>query len=249
MRNWTILGWLTLIWLVPGCPSSIDDDSATDDDDVTGGDDDDTTEGDDDDTTAWVEATVHPIDAVSGAAPAGAEVTFDDGAVAVSGGVATGDVVSGAVFDLVARADGYADYHLLGSAGDQAFDLFTYMSSRSTTDYVLGMLSTTLDPAKAIVVVGVDTPALAPVVGARVSIDATHDESFVFDAQSMPAAGDTILDGGASFVSFPNVTAGPVSITIEPPDGMTCQVFPGPGELPAIEAFADAVSVISATCE
>ena len=195
-----------------------------------------------------VTATVHLIDAVSGIAPPDATVAFDGEPVSFTDGAAAGPVAAGAPFELTAAAPGYRDTLLNGLAGDEDFHLTSFVSSRTTTAAVFGALGLTVDDTAGIVVVGVDTPALEPVVGATVSLDATHDAPFVF-AGNTPTPGDTIPAGGASFVSFPNVEPGPVEIAVEPPAGLACHAFPGPGELSTIEAYADAVSVISYTCQ
>ncbi|MFO8070771.1 MAG: hypothetical protein R6V85_02745 [Polyangia bacterium] len=198
--------------------------------------------------SSTVTATVRLVDAVGGGAPQGATVTFDGDPVEVEGETATGEVPAEAPFELLAEATGYADYMLNGRAGQSDFTLTSFVSSRSTTDYVMGSLGMSVDASKGFVVVGVDTPALEPVVGARVEIGSDHDDPFVF-AGSTPQLGDTIPDGGASFVSFPNVEPGTASIAVTPPDGLSCAVFPGPGELSEIEVYADRVSVISYTCQ
>ncbi len=195
-----------------------------------------------------VTATVRLVDAVGGGAPQGATVSFDGDPVEVEGETATGEVSADVPFELRAEATGYADYMLNGHAGQSDFTLTSFVSSRSTTDYVMGTLGMSVDASKGFVVVGVDTPALEPVVGARVEIDSTHDDPFVF-AGSTPQLGDTIPDGGAGFVSFPNVDPGTAGISVTPPEGLSCSVFPGPGELSEIEVYADRVSVISYTCQ
>ena len=49
------------------------------------------------------------------------------------------------------------------------------------------------------------------------SIDADHDAPFIF-RNSGPQSGSTLLPGANTFVTFPNVTAGEVTITPDHPD-------------------------------
>jgi len=195
-----------------------------------------------------VEASVGLIDAVSGTAPAGAEITFADETVIVEQGTAAVDVPSGAPFEILADAPGYSRYHLFGLAGTADFELVSFVSSDSLTSQVMTMLGETLDDSRGILVVGMDTPSLQPAVGASVSIDADSGQPFIFAGQ-VPEHGNEVIEGGSSFVSFPNTSPGPVQLTVTPPDGQACHAYPGPGEMNEIDVHAGDVSVVSYTCE
>jgi hypothetical protein len=82
-------------------------------------------------------------------------------------------------FVVTASADDARDHRLVGVAGDEDFTLLSYMSNRTLTGQVMGMLARAADPAKAFLVVGVDHPDLSPAVGASVEIDAPYDIAFV----------------------------------------------------------------------
>jgi hypothetical protein len=152
-------------------------------------------------------------------------------------------------FVVTATADDARDHRLVGIAGNEDFTLLSYMSNRTLTDQVMGMLARAADPAKAFLVVGVDHPDLSPAVGASVNIDAPHDVAFVL-GNSGPREGQEITSSVGGFVTFANVTPGPVVVTITPPEGETCAVFPAlePGT-PDVDVLADTVTVLTLHCD
>ncbi len=80
------------------------------------------------------------------------------------------------------------------------------------------------------------------------ALDVAGLEPFVFGA-SRPALGDTVPERGVGAVSFPNVPAGEVMVTVTPPDGLSCAAWPAGGEMPAVPVVADAVSVVLYQCD
>ena len=65
-----------------------------------------------------------------------------------------------------------------------------------------------------------------------------------------PALGQTIISGGGGFVSFANVTPGDVQITVTPPEGSGCALFPAErDEQPTVQVYAGEVTVVAFTCK
>lgn len=152
-------------------------------------------------------------------------------------------------FVVTASADDARDHRLVGVAGDEDFTLLSYMSNRTLTGQVMGMLARAADPAKAFLVVGVDHPDLSPAVGASVEIDAPYDIAFVLGSTG-PREGQEITSSVGGFVTFANVTPGPVVVTVTPPEGEACAVFPAlePGT-PGVDVLADTVTVLTLHCD
>jgi len=232
--------------------SACDDDNAgqaadggTDGD--TDGDADGDTDSDSDD--AMVNVSVELLAAVTSQAPDAFEVVNAAGGspIPAEDGAAMVPTAKNQPFELIASASNYADYHLFGMAGEEDFSLTSFCTTETVSNQVLGMLGITPDSSKGYVVVGMDTPSLAPAVGACASIDAESAEPFIF-VGGTPQAGNQVVSGGSSFVTFPNTAPGEVNITVTPPDGQTCYAFPGPEDLTTITAYAGAVAVISYTC-
>ena len=85
-----------------------------------------------------------------------------------------------------------------------------------------------VDSSTGVVVVAMDTPSLAPAVGAQAElvVDGNDfDKSFIF-GPAYPELGDTIISGGGSFVFFPNVPAGTAEITATGANGTSCRSAP-----------------------
>lgn len=180
----------------------------------------------------------------------GIDLTFgDQEASSDSQGSAQISVPKGKYFDVTGVKDGFQDYHFLGVAGETDFTFYTYVSSRSVTNQVMGMLSQTLDTTKGFIVVGVDYLNMTPVYGAEVEVNVNHGEPFIFSSSGMPATGSVLEQGGGSFVSFPNTEAGKATIKVIPPEGVTCYPYPaGEGQEIEIDVLEDSVSVIAFSC-
>lgn len=179
----------------------------------------------------------------------GLTVEFPSGPVTTAAdGKAAGEIPVGLPFSLAVHGDGYLDHLVFGPAGSEDFSFITYVASQAITSQVLAMLGISWDTGTGFVVVGVDYAAdLSPVVGATVSLGAAHGDPFVF-AGAYPALGATIPTGGMGFVSFPSVAVGSTSVTITPPDGVTCVAHPGGEEMPDAPVEADTVTVLAFHC-
>ena len=119
------------------------------------------------------------------------------------------------------------------------------MSPEMITGFVFGQLGLMDQETKGILVVGLDTPTLAPAVGASAQIDVESDTPFVF-AGSTPTGGQEIPSTGQGFVTFPNVTPGEVNIETSMANG-GCRIFPAEDGV-TVTVKAGEVSVVAYTC-
>lgn len=197
--------------------------------------------------SARVEATVE-LRTPFGAGLADAEVRHDERTTTTDGqGTATVEVPASAPFEIVASKEGYWDHRLVGRAGTEPFSYVSFAASAATTSQVFGGVGVTVDEAAGILVVGVDDPQLQPVVGARVELDATHDQPITLSSSGADADNE-IEQGERGFVSFPNVAPGEVEVQLQPPEGMSCSIHPGGGPRPPIDVEAGTVTVVTFTC-
>jgi hypothetical protein len=135
---------------------------------------------------------------------------------------------------------------IYGVSAGMDFQQVTYFSSEQITRLVFGSLGIQDDPTAGTVVVGLDLPNLAPAVGASAALDADSSPPFVL-TQSGAVAGNQINRGQLGFVSFPNVAAGPVAVTVTFPTGQ-CAVFPAESGVEQMIVAAGEVSIVAYTC-
>lgn len=204
--------------------------------------------GDAGDLGETVEATVR-LQTPLGSALTGAEVAYrDQTATAGEQGAATLSVGPEAPFEFVVTKANYPPHRLMGRAGSEAFDYYTFAASESITSQLFGSVGVEISEDRGILVVGVDTPQLSPVVGARVTVEQSHDQAVTL-GQRGADADNKIEEGEQGVVAFPNVPLGEVDISIEPPADETCEVYPGGPPRPTIDVEAGAVNVVTFTCE
>jgi len=196
-----------------------------------------------------VVATVALTNPRTGAGVANATVTFADQVATTDvAGRAQVTVDSDRPFEIGVENDGFDDYYLVGEAGGEDFTISTLMPDQTTTTQVLNGLGLTQLESNGLVVVGVDTPELAPIAGAQVILDAEHGGSFVLNAIGAASLGDRTLDRGAGFVSFVNVPPGSARVVAIPPDQRDCRIYPSEGDLDSVTARAGAVTVVPFIC-
>jgi len=207
-------------------------------------------EGDDSSQEETVAINFKLMNPTNNSGLAGIDLTFgDQEASSNTQGSAQINIPKGMYFDVKGVKDGYQDYHFLGVSGEADFNFYTFVSSRSVTDQVMGMLSSTLDTTKGFIVVGVDYLNLTPVYGAEVEVNVEHGDPFIFASSGMPAAGSKLEEGGGSFVSFPNSAVGKATVKVISPEGVTCYPYPaGEGQEIEIDVIEDSVSVIAFSC-
>ena len=165
-------------------------------------------------------------------------------------GRATVPVVQSTLYRITAGGEADMAHLYQGMAGEEPFEVVGYLSDRATTESVYSYLGFNIEQSTGIVVVAVDYSDLRPVYGCSVQISSKHDGAFVF-GQSLPALGDSLVENGASFVSFANVSLGTATISVDPPDGVSCYSFPA-GERGVdldVEVYADTVTVAAFQCE
>jgi len=201
------------------------------------------------DVLATVTVTFRLIDAVTQRGVVG---RIDPGSggepVELVDGEAAVDLPAGRPFDAVAEAAGYAPIHLHGLTGDTAFTLISFAASRTVARSVLRALGLTDDGTTGLVVAGLDTPTLRPAAGAGARVDGLTTPGFVFDAAGMPRSGNTLLAGGASFVSLPGVTPGPATVRVSAPAGQRCALREGGSDTATLTVRAGSIHVVSFIC-
>jgi hypothetical protein len=131
------------------------------------------------------------------------------------------------------------------------------MIAPSVSSEVASLFGGSVDAAKGHVIVSVLGPVSATVVsaiaGGEVSLSEPYGLAFVEDASARygVSEGTESRDGA---IGFMNIAPGPVTVTVDPPDGTTtCDIFPSEGSYVAssyeIEVYADTVSRLSFVCQ
>lgn len=146
------------------------------------------------------------------------------------------------------------------------FRYTTFIGTRAEQRALGAIIGLPYDSSLGYIVVGMDvmddpalglTPSnLSPAVGASAYIEGIEsadgsDSAFVFAPG--PVGGHEVLPRGSSFVTFPNMVPGTEgTVVVVPPDGMSCRLSPdvlASGDVvAAVQAFPDAVSVVSYVC-
>ncbi|MCP4867882.1 MAG: hypothetical protein GY898_04115 [Proteobacteria bacterium] len=217
-----------------------------------GADDDDSSEPTPEPVPDFVRATVALTDAAGGSTE-GITVTFDDQEEGTDGtGRADITVPTLETFDITVDAGAdYQEYSVAGVVGGDDFIFQTLISDRATTDFVYGSLGLVADAGKGILVVSLDTVALQAATGGSASIDAAHDEPFIF-VNDTPQAGSELIFEAQAFISFPNVEPGDVTIDIVPPESDICLAFPALSAEDDVTTYtvrADTVTVVTFICQ
>jgi len=181
-----------------------------------------------------------PISDVSVESDRGSELTGDDGR-------ATVEVLGNSTYQMTASQTNSMNHIYHGVTGTDDFEVVGFLVDRSTTSAVFSMMGVNQDAANGIVVAALDNPDLSPAVGASASISASDSTPFIFGASGMPENGDTIQSGGGSFVFFPNVPTGTLSVS-----GLgqneTCNTFPAGNDSLTIDVEPDTVHVVVFSC-
>ncbi len=201
------------------------------------------------DVVETVAVTFRVIDAVTRRGVAG---TLDAGngepAVTLADGEATVALAAERPFEVVVQSPGYAPMHLHGLTARGDFTLVSFAASRSVARAVFGALAIVDDGTAGLVVAGLDTPSLRAAVGAGAAVDGARGPAFIFDAAGMPRRGDTLVAGGASFVTVTGVAPGEATVRAAAPAGQRCLLREGGGSAATITVQAGAVHVVSFTC-
>jgi hypothetical protein len=153
-------------------------------------------------------------------------------------------------YSITAGNDEHMSHIYQGIVAAEPFEIIGYISDLSTTESVFNYLNIDLQQGTGIVVVAMDKPDLSPATGASASISTIYEEHFIF-GQTLPEIGNTLIENGASFVSFANVELGETMITVTPPEGVHCRSFPD-GEFNEdikVDVYASTVTVAVFQCE
>jgi hypothetical protein len=195
---------------------------------------------------ASVEMTVRVVNPATGQGYSGVTASGPRGDQLTDGAGRAVIAVPTGAYQVRLEANGARAHTVWGVAGENAFEQITYMSPEMITGFVFSSLGLSDDSTKGILVVGLDTPTLAPAIGAEATIDTEHGTPFVFAGRN-PTMGRRIPMGGQGFVTFPNVNPGEVAITTSFPEG-ACRVFPAETDDNMVEVVAGEVTVIAFTC-
>ncbi len=202
----------------------------------------------------FVRATLELIDVSTGADYEGATVTYEgaeEPEVTDANGRVEFDVATLEPFELVATADGFAEYSFQGHVGGDDFLFQSLISPRTVTDSIYGLLGLVADPARGIVVVSLDTPALQAATGGSATLTGVEsDAPFIF-VNDTPQAGNELIFEAQSFITFPNVSPGTATVEIENPEDDVCLLFPSldAGVDWDFEVRADTVTVVTFICQ
>jgi len=146
-------------------------------------------------------------------------------------------------------ADDSMDHIYQGVAGTDNFEVVGFLVDRSTTNTVFSFMNVSQSSDKGIVVAALDESDLSPAVGAAALLEGSSDDAFIFAGSGMPQSGNTITQGGSSFVFFPNVEVGNWSVEAFGMENMTCIAFPSGESTHSVSVEADAVSVVVFSCQ
>lgn len=195
-----------------------------------------------------VDVTLRLLSVVDGSNISGVTVTSSlDTDTTDESGSATVRVDGNSSYAVTASDDSSMNHIYHGVTAEEAFEVIGFLVDRQTTGAVFSMMGTTQDSSNGIVVAALDNPDLSPAVGASASLSISDADPFIFGATGMPQAGNTIQSGGGSFVFFPNVPTGSVSVSGFGLDA-TCTVFPAGDEMHEITVQADSVHVVVFSC-
>lgn len=221
--NWMIFG-LTLV----GCGEKEEDTSTT--------------------TVAPVNATLRLLSVTNGQ-PISEVAVISDRGTGITGedGRATVEVLSDSNYQVSASQSNTMNHIYHGVTGSDDFEIVGFLVDRSTTSMVFSMMGVNQDAANGIVVAALDNPDLSPSVGASASISASDITPFIFGASGMPENGNTIQSGGGSFVFFPNVPTGSLSVSGLGLD-KTCHTFPEGNDSLTIDVESDTVHIVVFSC-
>ena len=122
----------------------------------------------------------------------------------------------------------------MGLASDQtgSRNLTTFFGKRVDLEIVLHTLGIEYDQKSGVIVVGIDISTdgsnnpqtLTAAVGASAFIDVDSTQGFIYAPK--PTMGQDIVEGGSSFITFPNVAVGQRVVYVNPPQGMRCDLGP-----------------------
>ena len=204
-------------------------------------------------TVQSVEATMHLLSAIDNSNQSEIPIyssfeneerlTEDDGKIPVL-------VEQNAIYNIHAGTSATMNHIYQGWAGQDDFTLVGYLVDRATTESVYAYLQLELEAGKGIVVAALDYSDLSPVYGAEAEIS-NSEQAFIFGTQGLPAEGNILTEGGASFVFFPNVEPGQATISITPPENVSCASYPSgsDGDNFTVDVYADTVSVAVFQCQ
>ncbi len=197
-----------------------------------------------------IAATLRLLSVTSGQAISNIEVSSaQDSDVTGDDGRGTVTVDSNSIYTVRTNDTNSMDHLYQGVAGEEDFEVVGFLVDRSTTNMVFGMMGVSQSSDKGIVVAALDEPDLSPAVGASAQLNGGSDGAFIFGATSMPESGNSIVQGGASFVFFPNVEPGTLPLEAVGTEGTSCIAYPNGTSQYDVVIEADAVSIVVFSCQ
>lgn len=197
-----------------------------------------------------VTATLRLLSVTSGQAIPNIEVSStQDSSITGDDGRGTVTVDANALYTIRTSDNSSMDHLYQGMAGTEDFEVVGFLVDRSTTNMVFSMMGVSQSSDKGIVVAALDEPDLSPAVGASAELNGGSDGAFIFGATSMPESGNSIVQGGSSFVFFPNVEPGTMSLEAFGAEGTSCVAYPSGDSQHDVVVEADAVSIVVFSCE
>jgi hypothetical protein len=227
---------LALPLLLIGCPTD-DDDSGPEPEPVP----------------EFIDSTLRVSDFSTGDFLVEADVWFEGETVQTDvNGRAVMTIPSQDPFAIRVQMDGgYADHWLAGLAGVEDFQYFARLLARNDYGDVLTALGLAPDPQMGTLIIRPETIALQAAQGSTATIDAASDAPFVF-VDGDPAAGNELVYLADSWIVFPNVAPGQVTVDLQAPEGDSCLSFPAlnaPADIDTFTVEADAVTVALFICQ
>jgi len=196
-----------------------------------------------------VQATMMVINLMDGSGMPGVTIESPAGLTEITDGEGTASlpIDANGTFQFFLRNDGAIDYLVFGPTGSEDFIYLSLLITESMLTMVDDLLGTAQEDGTGTLVVIIDYDDHQPVVGASAAIGADHGDSWIMTAGT-PTFGDTVLEGGKGIVVFPNTTPGETSVTVGPPDGVTCSAFPGGGQMPNPPVLMNHVTIVTFHC-
>ena len=147
------------------------------------------------------------------------------------------------------------DHQIFGPTGTENFIYPVHLATEAMLETVNAVLGTTTALETGMVAVYIHDDDGQPVMGVSASIGTAHDDSWAWMTDGAPSTfgdpvfGDAVPEGGNGIVVFPNTFPGPTTVTVSPPDGVTCAAFPGGGQMPTTPVLMNNVTIVAFRCQ
>lgn len=157
-------------------------------------------------------------------------------------------------FEVIATPANYVPIHFFGITESTSFGMSRALFTETQLNQLAGALGTTYDPTKAIIAVnGADASFASLAQPMKVDTTAAYGFALVPDGSS-PARykkANTTVAREPCQVFLVNVTPGAVPLTVTPPSGLSCTVYPSSTRqgAEAVVGYAHEISTLSLVCK